>query len=217
MAVAEDRRQRLAQPFSIVCLSSQEWDAAVRTNRQQVMLRAARHGHRVLFVETGHFLGKHLWSLLRRRGRRLLVWRVFAAEEVAPGCSWARRTTSCLGVSDSRRGDYEHFAEAAEREVAALPNAYARSCFPFKLYEYLAATKPVVPSGLPELPGMEPDILLADGTTTFIQAVKEALGRNVEAERLRRKELAARSTWETKTEPLLELVRRELEAGRPTA
>lgn len=45
--------------FSIVCLSSQRWEAALPTNRQQVMIRAARQGHRVLFVETADFVAKH--------------------------------------------------------------------------------------------------------------------------------------------------------------
>ena len=49
------------EPFSIICLSSQLWDAPLPTNRQQIMVRAARRGHRVLFVETGDFLGKHVW------------------------------------------------------------------------------------------------------------------------------------------------------------
>ena len=51
-----------AQAFSIICLSSQDWRTALLTNRQQIMLRAAEQGHRVLFVETGYFLGKHLWA-----------------------------------------------------------------------------------------------------------------------------------------------------------
>src|SRR6266536_3597901 len=73
------------QPFSIICLSSQDWRTPLLTNRQQVMLRAAQRGHRVLFVETGYFLGKHLWALLRRSERRSLARRLFSTEEVIPG------------------------------------------------------------------------------------------------------------------------------------
>lgn len=394
--------------FSIVCLSPQDWRTALLTNRQQVMLRAARRGHTVLFVETGHFLGKHLWSLLRSRDRRSLARRLFSTEEVMPGVllrkalnvlPWGskysipkainsaltarvlRRLASALpspvvlwiydpgavqilgscgeefavydcvddyaeqassartremviacdrmAVRRSRlvfttstamyqrqsslnpathlvpnAGDYEHFVGAADRaiadpEVSDLPrpvlgfagnflaskvdfdlledvasvlpqgtllligpaapetasaleqlaqvpsvrwlgqkpyaelpryvaafdvglipylsNAYTRSCFPLKLYEYLAAGKPVVASGLPELAEMEPDVVLADGATSFIAAIQEAVGCNGEADRLRRRDLAARNSWETKTERLLELVRRELDARRPAA
>ena len=49
------------------------------------MLRAARRGHEVLFVETGYFLGRHLWSLVRGRERRSLARRLFSTEEVASG------------------------------------------------------------------------------------------------------------------------------------
>ena len=63
--------------FSIVCVSRQDWDADLPTNRQQIMRRAAERGHRILFVESGGHLGRHLWRLVRgpRRGavaRRLL-------------------------------------------------------------------------------------------------------------------------------------------------
>jgi glycosyltransferase involved in cell wall biosynthesis len=393
-------------PFSIICLSSQEWHATLPTNRQQVMLRAAQRGHQVLFVETGYFAGRDLWALLRGPARRSLARRLFSAEQVMPDVL-LRRSLNILpwgskfrlskavnsavtarhlrGVAASlsrpvvlwiydpgavglvghfgeefavydcvddyaaytasgrrremvaqcdrmavlrsalvfavttpiyerhRRlnsathlvrnaGDYQHFAGAVDRAVAAtevsdlprpvlgfagnlvsskvdfdlledvalarpestvlligpagpeavsvlerlagLPNvhwlgpkpysklpqyvaafdvglipyvsnAYTQSCFPLKTYEYLAAGKPVVASGLPELSAMEPDVVLADEATTFIQAVETALCRNGIADRLRRQQLAAGNSWDKKTDRLLELVRRELlENGR---
>ena len=65
-------------------------------------------------------------------------------------------------------------------DVGMIPyvaNPYTQSCFPLKLYEYLAAGKPVVATGLPELEGMEPDVMLVDGTETFVEAVEAALDR----------------------------------------
>ena len=85
-----------------------------------------------------------------------------------------------------------------------------------KLYEYFAAGKPVVASGVPELGGMEPDVVLAVGPRAFVEAVRDAVDHDGEEDRLRRRQLAARNTWETKTERLLGLVRRELEAGGAT-
>jgi glycosyltransferase involved in cell wall biosynthesis len=396
------------QPFSIICLSPQDWRAALPTNRQHVMLRAARRGHEVLFVETGYFVGRHLWSLLRGGERRSLGRRLFSTEQVEPGLRlrkaqnllpwgstyrlpkavnsaitaralrrlargmpqpvvlWiydpgaagmagrcgevfalydcvddyteqtitrrkremvascdrlaARRSRLIFATSTEmyerhRRlnpgthlvpnaGDYEHFAAAVDRasaapEVCDLPrpvlgfagnflsskvdfnllehlaralpratlllvgpaapdtasaldrlnrlpnvrwlgprpyselpryvsvfdvglipyvsNAYTRSCFPLKLYEYLAAGKPVVASGLPELAGMEPDVVLADEVTDFVAEVQKAVERDTEAHRSRRIELASRNSWEAKTERLLELVRRELNGSSPTA
>jgi glycosyltransferase involved in cell wall biosynthesis len=391
------------QLFSIICLSPQDWRVALPTNRQQVMLRAARRGHQILFVETGSFLGRHLWALLRDRGRRSLARRLLSTEEVISGVvlrkalnvlPWGSKyrfvkainsavtarllrrlaaslpqpvvlwiydpgaasmagscgealavydcvddyaehatsarkremvlasdrmavlrsqlvfTTSTALYERQRRlnsatylvrnaGDYAHFVGAADRATAApavaglprpvlgfagnllaskvdfalledvahalpqwtllligpaapetasmveslaelpsvhwlgqmpyaeLPryvaafdvglipyvsNAYTRSCFPLKLYEYLAAGKPVVASGLPELAGMEPDVILVDGTASFIQAVHEAAGPVSEGDVLRRRQLAARNSWENKTERLLELVRLQLDA-----
>ncbi|MEZ5099334.1 MAG: hypothetical protein R3C15_05935 [Thermoleophilia bacterium] len=84
------------RPFSIVCLSSQDWRVDLPTNRHQIMRRAAGRGHRVLFVETGGFLGKHLVAALRGGpDRASLVARLRATEEVAPGIA-ARKARNVL-------------------------------------------------------------------------------------------------------------------------
>ena len=391
--------------FSIVCLSPQEWEIDLPTNRQQVMRRAAALGHEVLFVETGHFLGIHFWHLLRAGDRVSLVRRLTSNETASPGllvckalnlvpwrekyhlanrfdcwvtamilrrtarrlprpivlwlydpCS-ARMAGKCgeelavydcvddyaeqvgsdprrreLAVTESRRaaqraqlvfattselcqrmriinekshlvpnaGDFAHFSVAANRALAApevrdlprpvlgfagnflaakvdfsllknvalarpewtlllvgptrpdtadelagltqLPNVhwagfkpyadlpayvaafdvalipyvsndYTRNCFPLKLYEYLAAGKPVVASGLPQLARMDPDVVLTAGLDEFIEAVREALCRRDDQDRRRRVQLAAENTWEMRTERLLDLVCSELDAG----
>jgi glycosyltransferase involved in cell wall biosynthesis len=393
--------------FSIICLSPQDWRVALPTNRQQVMLRAARRGHDVLFVETGYFLGRHLWSLVRGGERRSLGRRLFSTEEVGSGVrlrkahnlvpcgstyrlpkainatvtarelarlaagltqpvvlwiydpgaaglagrcrevfavydcvdDYAEQTTSArkramvascdrtaairsrlvfttsTEMYDRHRrlnpgthlvpnaGDYEHFSAAVDRafaapEVSDLPrpvigfagnflvskvdfglldhaaralpeatllligpataesrpllerlddlpnvrwlgpkpytelpryvaafdvglipyvsNAYTRSCFPLKLYEYLAAGKPVLATGLPELAGMEPDVVLVHGAEGFVDEVARLAARNGEADKMRRMELASRNSWEAKTDRLLELVSRELNSSGTT-
>jgi glycosyltransferase involved in cell wall biosynthesis len=105
-------------------------------------------------------------------------------------------------------------------DVGLIPyvsNAYTRSCFPLKLYEYLAAGKPVVASGLPELAEMEPDVVLASEPASFVEEVEAALRRNGEPDQMRRRQVAFSNSWEAKTERLLDLVGRELEALRTTA
>lgn len=385
------------QPFSIICLSSQRWDAPLPTNRQQIMSRAAKRGHHVLFVETGDFLGKHLW----RDGGR--ARKVLAAAEVAPNVRvaqlanvlpWSQRygvsnrinwlvgarllrravrslpaprvlwiydprgadavglfdeafavydcvddyqhqagspksralvagldqaagarsrivfaTTGNLVARHERGdgrthlvpnvGDYEHFAQAVDRSIApdelracrrpvlgfagnlsegkvdfallerlarefedatillagpavkhaharttalaALPNVrwlglqpyetlpsviaafdvalipyldnpYTESVFPLKVFEYLAAGKPVIASGLPNLAGLEPHVRLAAGHDAFIDAVRSALavGADGAEERIA---LAARNTWSDRADRLLGLVDEELARG----
>jgi glycosyltransferase involved in cell wall biosynthesis len=396
--------EQASGPFSIVCLSSEDWDAPLPTNRQQIMRRAAARGHQVLFVETNGWLGRHLWRavvqrrreawrrlartehvaerverrkalnlipwgqkfsvaravnarctewLVRRAARRLpgpcVVW-VYDpaavpgrgttlpcvydcvddyAEQVGPD---ARRralvaaadataaeraalvfaTARPLYVRHAERNpkthlvpnvaDYGHFATAADPstatpalrrlqrpifgfagsitadkvdfdlldhiaaacpdatlllvgpvaanadarvfslqarpnvvwagpctyeklpsyvaafDVALIPYAatpYTRSCFPLKVYEYLAAGKPVVATGLPELQGMEPDVALAGGAADVAAELNRALAQRSEADVARRQSVARAHTWDTRTGRLLELVERELGSARP--
>jgi glycosyltransferase involved in cell wall biosynthesis len=387
--------------FSAICLSSQDWDEALPTNRQQIMTQAAARGHDVLFVETAGFLGKHVLRALRGPNRRSRLRRLLATEQVAPRIAatkavnvlpWGQKyelsrglnarltsrvlrrraaalpspvllwvydptavppgevgpwplvydcvddyaeqtsagrrrvlvahaddavsreaavvfaTTPSLVERLRRRnghthhvpnvGDYAHFAPAADRAIAApevaslrrpvigfsgnflaskvdlelvldlagrrrdwtfllvgparreteaalarlaaepnvvwtgprpyselpayvaafdvglipyLANTYTQSCFPLKLYEYLAAGKPVVATGLPALAGID-EVTLADGTTDAVAAaIESALGRTDDAARMRRMSLAAENTWEDRAGRLLELVEQELE------
>ncbi len=391
-----------SRAFSIVCVSSQDWDAPLPTNRQQIMAQAAERGHDVLFVETHGFVGFHLWKLLRRSGRAALARRLFSGEQVAPRVRAARllnllpygqRFRACnrinwriggifvrraaralphprvlwiydprgvdgigsfgesfavydcvddyskqtLGPARSRAlvealdretaarsrlvfvtteslvqhhaaadgrvhlvanvADFSHFRPAADREqapaelrslprpvigfagnfleskvdfdlleelgqafpegtlllagpaegaararleavlervpnarwlglqsyerlprvVAAfdvgvipyLDNEYTRSCFPLKLYEYLAAGKRVVAAGVPSVRGLEPHVVLAATPEAFIDAVRDA-SADPDAGAVERMSIAASNTWESRAERLLGLVRSEL-------
>jgi glycosyltransferase involved in cell wall biosynthesis len=381
--------------FSIVCVSRQDWHAGLPTNRQQIMARAAQRGHRVLFVETGGHLSRHLLRLVTGPGRGSVARRLFGAERPAEGVtiekaltiapwgqkfSLANRINSRLTAlrirraargldgqrilwlydptafelvghvgedlavydvvddyaeqvgPDARRrrfvaeadeeaaarsqvvfattsglyerqlarnpdthlvrngADYAHFSHlngtapevralprpvvgfagnltsekvdfgllevvararpewsivlvgpAAEDArsglgpLAKLPNvhvlgfrpyeelpsfvggfsvglipyratAYTRNCSPLKVFEYLAAGKAVVASGVPELAGMEPDVTLAEGADEFVAAIEAALADDSPDAVARRRRLAERNTWEGRTERLLDLI-----------
>jgi len=381
--------------FSIVCVSRQDWHAGLPTNRQQIMVRAAQRGHRVLFVETGGHLSRHLWRLMRGPGRSSVARRLFGAERPAEGVtiekaltivpwgqkfSLANRINSRLTAlrirraargldrqrvlwlydptafelvghvgedlavydvvddyaeqvgTDARRrrfvaeadeeaalrsqvvfattsglyerqlarnpdthlvrngADYAHFSHlnGTAPEVRALPGpvvgfagnltsekvdfallqavararlewsivlvgpaaedariglgpltklpnvhvlgfrpydelpsfvggfsiglipyratAYTRNCSPLKVFEYLAAGKAVVASGVPELAGMEPDVALAEGADAFVAAIEAALADDSPDAVARRRRLAERNTWEGRTERLLDLI-----------
>jgi len=382
--------------FSIVCASRQEWHAGLPTNRQQIMIRAAQRGHRVLFVETGGHLGRHLWRLVAGPNRVSVARRLFAGESPVEAVTvekavtlmpWgqkfplANRINSRLTAARIRRAaargldgprilwlydptafelvgrvgedltvydvvddypeqvgadtrrrrfvadadeaaasrsqvvfatttglyerqlarnpethlvrngaDFAHFShtngtarevrtlagpvvgfagnltaekvdfdllEAAARirpewsfvlvgppaenaraglaglqalenvhvlgfrpydelpayvsgfSVGVIPyrsTAYTRNCSPLKVYEYLAAGKAVVASGVPDLGGMEPDVALAEGAEEFVAAVEAALAAESPEAVARRRELAEKNTWEARTERLLDLV-----------
>jgi glycosyltransferase involved in cell wall biosynthesis len=93
--------------------------------------------------------------------------------------------------------------------VGVIPyqsNAYTLNCSPLKVFEYLAAGKVVVASGLPELAGMEPDVVLAEGADEFVAAVEAALADDAPDAVARRQQLARENTWEGRTERLLDLI-----------
>ncbi len=385
----------MEQGFSIVCVSRQDWHAGLPTNRQQIMVRAAKRGHRVLFVETGGHLSRHLWRLLAGPGRGSVARRLFGAERPVEGVtiekaltiapwgqkfSLANRLNSRLtslrirraarGLKgqrvlwlydptafelvghvgedltvydvvddyaeqvgpDARRrrfvaeadeeaasrsqvvfattsglyerqltrnpdthlvrngADYAHFSHlnGTAPEVRALPvpvvgfagnltsekvdfalleavararpewsivlvgpaaedarsglgpltklpnvhilgfrpydelpsfvggfsvglipyrtTEYTRNCSPLKVFEYLAAGKAVIASGVPELTGMEPDVTLAAGADDFVAAIEAALADDSRDAVARRRRLAEMNTWEGRTERLLDLI-----------
>jgi glycosyltransferase involved in cell wall biosynthesis len=159
------------------------------------------------------------FDLLEDVARAVPQWTLLLIGPAAPETAFAlERLVQLPSVQWLGQKPYMELPRyVAAFDVGLIPyvsNAYTRSCFPLKLYEYLAAGKPVVASGVPELAEMEPDVVLVNGAKSFLQAVREAVGRNGETDQLRRRQLAARNSWETKTEQLLELVRRELDAPR---
>ena len=381
--------------FSIVCVSRQDWNTGLPTNRQQIMRRAAERGHRVIFVESGGHLSRHLWRLATGPGRGSLARRLFGGEQAAEGITvekavtlapWgqkfelANRINSRLtglrvrraarglerprilwlydptgfelvgrageeltvydcvddyaeqvGPDERRRrfvaeadeeaasrsqvvfattqglferqsarnpethlvrngADYAHFSRASGtaselralsgpvigfagnltsekvdfdlleavarsrpdwtlvlvgpaaedararigrlaeltnvhvlgfRPYGELPayvggfsaglipyraSAYTRNCSPLKVFEYLAAGKPVVASGVPELAEMGPDVTLAEGADEFVAAIERALADDGPEAVARRRVLAEQNTWDARTERLLDVV-----------
>lgn len=101
-------------PFShwpIICLSSQEWEAPLPTNRQRIMQHAADRNHRILFVETGGWIIRYVIGRCGRAtslSRRRRWTRLVAAEEVQSRVCvhkawnllpWAQRYSICGRVN----------------------------------------------------------------------------------------------------------------------
>lgn len=71
------------------------------------------------------------------------------------------------------------------------------SIFPMKVYEYLAAGRPVVATPLPALEGVE-EIAVADGPEAFAAAVARALEDDTPERRAARSAAAAANSWDAR-------------------
>ena len=88
-------------------------------------------------------------------------------------------------------------------DVAVIPfkiNDLTTGVNPVKLYEYLAAGKPVVSSKLPEVLPFAPAVKLASTPAEFVAQVEEALADNTPAGVAERVALAEENSWENRAE-----------------
>jgi glycosyltransferase involved in cell wall biosynthesis len=111
-------------PFSVVCLSSQDWRVDLPTNRQQIMRRVATRGHDVLFVETGRFLPVHLARLAGAERGASLALRLFSVERIGDHIA-LRKSVNALPWGQkldlSRRANTAASAAILRRFVRRLP------------------------------------------------------------------------------------------------
>ena len=134
---------------------------------------------------------------------------------VGPAAEDARGQLDRLGALDNVHAlgfrPYEELpAYVSGFSVGVIPyraTAYTRNCSPLKVYEYLAAGKAVVASGVPELvghgAGRDPG---RRGPRHFVAAIESALAASSPEAVARRRATAEQNTWEARTERLLDLV-----------
>lgn len=95
-------------------------------------------------------------------------------------------------------------------DVCLLPYAigdYALASDPVKVWEYLAAGKPVVARRFAEIERLSQVIELAETPEEFAQAVRVAIETDSAESRRRRVEFTRQHTWSHRVDQLLELVR----------
>jgi glycosyltransferase involved in cell wall biosynthesis len=90
------------------------------------------------------------------------------------------------------------------------PAAVAAS--PSKLFQYLAAGKPVVATDLPELVPHRDVIHVADNADVFVDRIKEALEEPTR-ETARRQELARMASWQRRARQILDVIAAHAETG----
>lgn len=95
-------------------------------------------------------------------------------------------------------------------DVGLIPyklNEQTRHVNPLKVYEYLAAGRPVVGTPLPELRQFEPLVRLAGDAEGFIAAVQAALAEGDAPQAVAaRLEVAMANTWDVRVERMLALI-----------
>ena len=98
-------------------------------------------------------------------------------------------------------------------DVAIMPyrrNELVKSINPVKLYEYLAAGKPVVCMDYAETNGLEDMIRVAKDDNEFIASIKKCLNENDPGLVKRRIEAVKDNTWENRVETISGLLEAQL-------
>ncbi|HPU35822.1 MAG TPA: glycosyltransferase, partial [Bacillota bacterium] len=103
-------------------------------------------------------------------------------------------------------------------DAAVIPfrvNELTRGVNPVKLYEYLAAGKPVVSSDLPEVRAFGEMVALARTPEEFVQKLEEELRGDSPGKVSARLEMAVRHSWKARASTVEELIKvRRVQVGR---
>lgn len=95
-------------------------------------------------------------------------------------------------------------------DVTVIPfkiNELTRGVNPVKLYEYLAAGKPVVSSDLPEVRTFGPLVAVARDPEEFVKRVEEELSGNSPEKVAARLRVAEQSSWEARAVAAVEVIK----------
>jgi glycosyltransferase involved in cell wall biosynthesis len=82
------------------------------------------------------------------------------------------------------------------------------SISPLKIFEYIAAGRPVVATRYPEIQDLSHVVYLSDSPVEFIKNIKHALSKEDEKLRIRQEEFALKNTWENRAQDLMRHIRK---------
>jgi glycosyltransferase involved in cell wall biosynthesis len=95
-------------------------------------------------------------------------------------------------------------------DVCLIPyvlNDYTHHIFPLKLYEYMAAGKPIVATDMEEMrPYAGPEMTIAQGNDGFLAAVEDALRNDSPAAAAARQATASSESWDSRVEAIERIV-----------
>lgn len=82
------------------------------------------------------------------------------------------------------------------------------SISPLKIFEYIAAGRPVVATNYPEIHELSNVVYLSDSPDDFIKNIKRALSEKNDKLGVKQKEFALKNTWENRARDLIKLIDR---------
>jgi glycosyltransferase involved in cell wall biosynthesis len=94
-------------------------------------------------------------------------------------------------------------------DIAVIPfkiNSLTKGVNPVKLYEYLAAGRPVVSSDLPEVRAFRPQVAIANSNAEFVSRLEEELAADSPGKRAARLLIAGQHSWKARAEAAAEAV-----------
>ncbi len=149
------------------------------------------------------------FALLREMARRRPRWSLvlvgpWAVREDTD--AYALRETGAVHFLGKREvSQVPHYV--ASLDVCLMPyklNEWTLHINPLKMYEYMAAGRPVVSTAIPAVKPFAEWISVAEGADAFVDAVEKALAQDDAAQRERRRQAAARHTWDARVELISE-------------
>ena len=191
---------------------AQAWDPAVPVHPAIARLPQPRIGY------IGHVNERLDYAILEHLARQCPSWSLVFVGDTYPWTLDApplRRLQALPNVHFL--GKYP-FAEVPAlvkgMDVCLLPyvdDERARYRSPLKLYEYLAAGKPVVSTDHPEAQELGDVIHLASTPETYLERVAQALAQDSQERQRQRVAVARRHSWDRRVDEMERLIHRYLE------
>lgn len=208
-------------PNTVLVHNGVDFDAYERVRLAQAEPPADIAGlPRPIVGYVGHVSARLNLPLLAEIARSRPAWSL-----VIVGSVWDRGCEADLAVLRALPNVHFLGAKAADQVPAYtysfdvglipyLPGEEAQNINPIKLYEYLAAGKPVVSLELPALDGFRHLVRVAETPAGYVAALEAALGDTDPAVVANRRQVAAENTWDRRVEQISAHVSARL-AGRP--
>lgn len=149
-------------------------------------------------------------ELLRWVAERMPEWSFVLIGPVQPGHRDVEALLSLPNVHALGLKERHLLPEyLAGLDVGLIPykiNQLTRGIYPLKLYEYLAAGKPVVATPIPALLQMADQVYVAANAPTFAKCIERAVVEDGPDKREERRRIARGQTWETRTAQISHLL-----------